>query len=496
MLGGLTESLLLRAPRRAASVLFSFRRRLLDRPLTLWVDDLHDGHRLVGYPLVERREGNGRGGGARGSEEEHESHHLRREVHRDEEVRRDEKARGRTLVEHAHYHADRPSEDVEVKVLEVHVSLRRLVLRHGVHERVTRARVRHEEAADARGQRAHLAGLNDRDEKREDSGDAVHDHAAPEDGKFPLAHLLALNVHKSVQVGDDENKDGTHLLHGLQRHPSHDRHPDGQRGAREIKDGVRLVQVPAEVFGAVDDELRGGVHAHHVEHEGVPSPRGDHVEIGQRRDESDGPRLVVAKRSNPPVERGRHRGHGDALVVECSSDGSHEVRGDDGHEPAPGGERAPLAPLDGGLERDATGEDAREDGEPRGEEHADVVERDVHPEPPGEHVVDRGRGDLHSGVDCSAHGPAQRVPHAVVVPGEEFVPPVVYEVLRGAKVEPRVELVDHATVPLHRKQADLVGRDQRQRDDDHPHGAEEGITQRLLGRLDSLHLNGVHLARR
>ena len=174
----------------------------------------------------------------------------------------------------------------------------------------------------------------------------------------------------------------------------------------------------------------------------------------------------------------------------------HEVRGDDRHKPAPSGERAPLAPLHGGLERDATSKDAREDGEPRGEEHADVVERDVHPEPPGEHVVDRGRGDLHSGVDCGPHGPAQRVPHAVVVPGEEFVPPVVYEVLRGAKVEPRVELVDHATVPLHRKQADLVGRDQRQRDDDHPHGAEEGITQRLLGRLDSLHLNGVHLARR
>ena len=159
------------------------------------------------------------------------------------------------------------------------------------------------------------------------------------------------------------------------------------------------------------------------------------------------------------------------------------MRREDRHEAARRGERAPFTSRRPSLVGDATGEDAREDGEPGGEEDADVVEGDVHAEPRGEHVVDGGRGDLHSGVDRRAHGPAQRVPHRVIVPGEELGPSVVHQVLRGAEVEPRVELVDHAAVPLHREESDLEGGDQRQGDDDDAHGGEERVPQRLLGRL-------------
>ena len=195
---------------------------------------------------------------------------------------------------------------------------------------------------------------------------------------------------------------------------------------------------------AAQKEERARVRADHVDDEDEAAPCGDHVDIGEAREDAPhdrvargaavGDRRVLAQRAHPAEERHRHRRQCDRLVVVAAAHRAHQVRRHDRHDEGGDGTGGVGA---GALLGEQAEEARRRHAEPRGNEHAHVVERHgrlADGQPHG--LPDGDRRDLHARVDGRADGPAERVPRLVVEPREELRPSVVGEVLGRAEVEP------------------------------------------------------------
>mmetsp|Transcript_67898 Transcript_67898/g.209953 ORF Transcript_67898/g.209953 Transcript_67898/m.209953 type:complete len:234 (-) Transcript_67898:160-861(-) len=225
------------------------------------------------------------------------------------------------------------------------------------------------------------------------------------------------------------------------------------------------------------------MQAHHVVDENVATPGGCCGGVGQAGEHPEGPGPGRPDGAAPEPEDQREGAHGDRLVVEAAGDGSHDVRGYDGHDEGGGHARAGAL---GDLDREEEEEERGEAPEPGRHHAAHVVQahgpevqrlaavwqlRDNHLGEVGEDLrrvrdlrlryhlqrsPDHDRGDLHPWVDGRADWPSDRVPTHIVVPPEELVPALLRQVHGCPEVEPRVELVDDVAVLLDRLQSDPV----------------------------------------
>mmetsp|Transcript_78873 Transcript_78873/g.207057 ORF Transcript_78873/g.207057 Transcript_78873/m.207057 type:complete len:328 (+) Transcript_78873:1767-2750(+) len=293
----------------------------------------------------------------------------------------------------------------------------------------------------------------------------------------------------------EEDEQGANLLQGAERLPADDRDLHRAYCADDEEEAVGPVHARVE---AAERDEHADVQADHVEHKDVAAPRRDHVGVRDAHQHADRPVAGRPDGQAPQPEGRADRRDGDGLVVELAAHGPHEVRRNDRHDPGRHDRRVDAP-------RDLVREEAREEGgdraEPRRDHAADVVHahrgvvehlRDLGHEHPA-HLPERGEGGvqgeqrrgerqvelahllhalphghgrhLHAGVDGGADGAAQRVPRLVVIPLEELPQPgeesvllhLLGQVLRGAVVEPRVELVDDVPEVLDGVQADVVG---------------------------------------
>mmetsp|Transcript_48721 Transcript_48721/g.130413 ORF Transcript_48721/g.130413 Transcript_48721/m.130413 type:complete len:290 (+) Transcript_48721:742-1611(+) len=233
------------------------------------------------------------------------------------------------------------------------------------------------------------------------------------------------------------------------------------------------------------------MHADHVQDENVTTPGRDHVAVGDAREQPKRPRAGGPHGAQPEPERSAYGSDCDGLVVKLAAHRAHEVRGDDGHDS--GGHEA-CVHTPGDLVRQEARGSRRDGAEPWRHHATDVVDAhwseadrlrelgQVHKSPllhrvddwlegldrirkvdGGDRDVlhalpDRHGGHLHAWVDGCTDGSAQRVPRLVVIPLEELGEPVLGQVLCGAVVEPRVELMDDHPKVLDGVQANVVGR--------------------------------------
>ena len=71
---------------------------------------------------------------------------------------------------------------------------------------------------------------------------------------------------------------------------------------------------------------------------------------------------------------------------------------------------------------------------------------------------------MHAWIDGGGDWPTERIPRSMIKPVEECVPAMRDEILCGTEVEPRIELVDDAAVPVDGMHAKLVRKSRRLRE--------------------------------
>ena len=209
--------------------------------------------------------------------------------------------------------------------------------------------------------------------------------------------------------------------------------------------------------------------AHQVQNKDISTPGSDHVKVGQTSQGTEEMAVVVVtgtETADPKQKGEAHGTDGDGFVVEATTDGPHEMGGNDRHEAhgkhgtlqSGGGQTKghTTGRLTGGvdgrrigpsaLERihedtdeggagvlgegafvgQAADEEGGEGTKPGGHVTADVIEGHAIA---GEVVLDVDGRELHSGVDGGSDGPAERIPRLVIEPLEKLLGAVQVEIL-------------------------------------------------------------------
>ncbi len=126
--------------------------------------------------------------------------------------------------------------------------------------------ISHHGDEDRAGSRAESDGDHEDADSEADELDAVHIVL------FPAPEHFA-DLQQLVPEEDEERAD---LLEGPEGGPADDWDLDGADGADDEEDRVRLVDALVDPAHDRHDE---GVDADHVDHEHVPAPRSDHVNV-------------------------------------------------------------------------------------------------------------------------------------------------------------------------------------------------------------------------
>eukprot|EP00053_Salpingoeca_punica_P010929 m.97584 g.97584 ORF g.97584 m.97584 type:complete len:573 (+) comp15536_c0_seq2:800-2518(+) len=393
-----------------------------------------------------------------GGEDKHEADHDAGEVDAGDAVEDDEDVLVGEAAE-AEVEADRHHHDHEVQVKVVRGPGRGLVLGDrgddgdvvlgvgGVQHRVEAAGPGRNLAegrghADCGDEDADRGGDQGADERVVLLLAVLHLGVEPVDQRVDLAEAKgAERSHVLARVGGLEADKGD--LHGEQRA----KHVDGREG-----------HVDAVVEAAHGHEGQD-VQRNEVDQEDIATPGGDHVKVGHGADGRPAERAGLDS-LDPEVVRVDHAEDGNGLVIIGTRHRARNVAGHNGNEAGSHEAGAPVLQLLG----DQVGDDGGERGEERGEEDADVA--DVHGHVDVVHEVEDERGGDHEArVDGAADDAAERVPGAVVKPVVEVVEALLHQVLRGAVVEVRVKLVDHALVADDGKEAAGKGQQAGQRKD-------------------------------
>mmetsp|Transcript_7267 Transcript_7267/g.21792 ORF Transcript_7267/g.21792 Transcript_7267/m.21792 type:complete len:496 (+) Transcript_7267:1567-3054(+) len=392
--------------------------------------------------LEEVRHRDSREAARRGGQDEHQPDHDGREVHAENTPdHQEERPRGERPEA-----GDDPAghqDDRQPQVVYKARPGRGLVLRHrrddgDVLAGVGRVQKAERTAGPPQGGRGHGEG---------DDGEG--DHAHHRDGrghKEPEGLLVRLPGQRPLEVLDErhavhqrQNEEPREVLRGLHGVEPDDWQDHREHRAVDDEHGVPSVELPVEL---VNDQQREGVDGDQVDDEGVPAPRGDHVEV------REGGRHPPEHRSGVDglevkVKRVGEREDGDGLVVVRPSDAPGDVRRDGGHKARRKEASAPA--LD--LPDHEVGRDGGEGAEERADHDADVLDlHGVELERGFEEPVDPSRGQRESGVYRSAHHSAQRVPRPVIEEVPEGVHALLARQLRHPVIEVRVELVDHGLV--------------------------------------------------
>lgn len=224
------------------------------------------------------------------------------------------------------------------------------------------------------------------------------------------------------------------MLGRLNRLEADERDLHGKNSTECVDSRVGDVDLVRESTG---DHKHKHVKRNEVDKEDVATPRGDHVEVGQRT--SGRPKHASGlHRSNPQPVGQQHAKDRNTLVIVRASDRSGNVTRDDGDETSGDETRARISQLLGEQIRD----NGRERGEERSQEDADVADLHGHVEPV-QNVIESRRCDHETWIDRAADDTAEWVPGAVIEPVMERVETLFREIFRRAVVEVRIELVDH-----------------------------------------------------
>mmetsp|Transcript_26441 Transcript_26441/g.57432 ORF Transcript_26441/g.57432 Transcript_26441/m.57432 type:complete len:638 (+) Transcript_26441:429-2342(+) len=308
LLGGLLHLLLLAggaagALRGGACLLRDLLLLLLVRLGGLLVDEVVDG------PLEhERREG-ARADGARGAQNQNQPHHLAAEVGRHEGVGHEEPL-GVGAAGELHTKPEGGVVEHVVEVQPVRIGAGRLMLSHGVHERVAGGGVLDEERAHAVRHGAEEARGNERLDEHGSNHHHDSNGAHAEGGEGLLVHLVlaAHDLAELQHLDAEEDAEGPDLLHVLDGLGADDGELHHHGGADHEEDRVGVVQAAAV---PPEPNQQRHVHPDHVQHEGVPAPREHHVDVAEGGEHAiHHPGAVVAQRAHPAVEGqhdGRHR---------------------------------------------------------------------------------------------------------------------------------------------------------------------------------------------
>mmetsp|Transcript_17093 Transcript_17093/g.65164 ORF Transcript_17093/g.65164 Transcript_17093/m.65164 type:complete len:372 (-) Transcript_17093:541-1656(-) len=270
--------------------------------------------------------------------------------------------------------------------------------------------------------RAHQGDRSDHEESSEDPG---VDHAVQGGDQ-----RVNLKTHK-----DSVRCDALGLLDHVE---AYERHHHCAHASDDVEDAVRDVQAAGE---AARDHEGEHVNWDHVDDEHVASPRGHHVEVGNRR-RGGVQHGAGVYRADPEVEDEEQREDRDTLIVVAAPDATADVARHDGDEGCRQESRARPARHLLGQEEGGQGRVRRKQGRQEDAHIADVHADVEEVQEPVEH-----RRRVHEPrVDGSADGAPQGVPAAVVEPVEEVQEALAGQVLGGAEVEVRIELVDHTLV--------------------------------------------------
>lgn len=257
-------------------------------------------------------------------------------------------------------------------------------------------------------------------------------------GEFALGVVV-----ESDELAQAKDAESSHVFGGLNRLEADERDLHGEDGTESVDDRVGDVDLVGEAAG---DHEREHVKRNQVDEEHVATPRGDHVEVGERA--SGRPQHAAGlHRTNPQPVGQEHAENGNAFVIVRASDRARNVAGHDRNET--GSDQAGAGVFE--LFGEQVGDDCCKRGEERREEHANVanVHGDVEPV---EDVKERSGRDHETGIDGAADDTAERVPGSVVEPVVERVEALFGEELGGAVVEIRIELVDDRLIAQHRKE--------------------------------------------
>jgi hypothetical protein len=196
---------------------------------------------------------------------------------------------------------------------------------------------------------------------------------------------LAPALNKLIHDNEDEDSKGPELLERLEWRPANDGNLHSAPGADEIKGHVCVRQLGG---AAAEQDEASSMESDHVKDKNVATPRGNHVYVGDTREDAPLPRLVVAQGAAPEVEGHQHGCHCHRLVVVSSSDRPHDVGGDHGHDARSSHCRArgkcALIGKEGKEERCRHTEPGRD-------KDADIVEAHVDSAPPKNLFVEERR---------------------------------------------------------------------------------------------------------
>ena len=229
------------------------------------------------------------------------------------------------------------------QVLLVRLLVGRLMLGDRVDERVACASVLHKEAAHARRRRPkvvhrELQIRRARDSEDEDGhSDLDAEQRELQEGEALVA-ALPLAVLEDLEGNEDEQ--WPDLLRRLERAPTDDGYAHGAHRTDDEEERVRAMQLRCE---ASKEEEDNGVRADQVDDEDEAAPRGHHAHVREPRHHAPhdrvarsapvGGRWVVAQRADPAEDGGGHACERDRLVVVPATNGTHQVRGHDRHDP-------------------------------------------------------------------------------------------------------------------------------------------------------------------
>ena len=168
-----------------------------------------------------------------------------------------------------------------MKVLPIDVVGGGLVLSNGVDERITGSCVLDEQAADAHGDGTHFARVDVQKEDNRKSCCDVSLKLLPCRLFFFLFQTRLVEVPHLVELDGKEDKEGTHVLHIVERSAADDGDKsETEVSAKAVNNSVGYVECVGE---APEDDKGCGVNTQHVDDEDVTAATGG--EIKRRGDE-------------------------------------------------------------------------------------------------------------------------------------------------------------------------------------------------------------------